>query len=293
MDQPEQQPFFLDVPQLIERSSPQGRHSWFWYAGGLFLLIVMISTYVGIDHPGVVQAASLLGMMILIGVMSAATFFMVRNQRAQQEQIQAASELIQLRRWPEAAVVVRNLLSRPTHSAGVRAQAMINLASILARYHRFDDAIMVEEHLLEHLRMDPGTEYGLRLGRAMAMLREDRLVDADRAINELWRVGGEESGGLALVEIYRDVKTGHPAEAVEIFNQRSARLREQLGHRAGDAYALIAKAYDLMGKEAEARAAWEKATLLTPMVELTRRYPETSSVAERFGVTPMPAEVTA
>jgi len=95
------------------------------------------------------------------------------------------------------------------------------------------------------------------------------------------------------VEIYRDVKTGHPAEAVEIFNQRSARLREQLGHRAGDAFALIAKAYDLMGKEAEARAAWEKATLLTPAVELTRRYPETASVAERFGVTPMPAEVAA
>ena len=64
MDQTQEKVEFLDVHELLEGSaSSHGHHSWFWYAAGLFLLIVMISTYVGMDHPGLVQAASLVGMM--------------------------------------------------------------------------------------------------------------------------------------------------------------------------------------------------------------------------------------
>ena len=98
-------------------------------------------------------------------------------------------------------------------------QALIFLSSILARYHRFEDAIAVHNHLLETINFDDSTAHGIRLGRAMAMLREDHLVDADRAISELRRTSqGRESAGLALVELYRDVKTGHPTEAIEHFD---------------------------------------------------------------------------
>ena len=109
---------------------------------------------------------------------------------------------------------------------------------------RFDDAIAVFNHLLDNDLVDAPTAHGLRLGRAMAMLREDHLFDADRALADLRRTvaaAGVESAGLALVEIYRDVKTGHPGEAVAIFEQRLPALRDQLGHRVADAYALAAR----------------------------------------------------
>jgi hypothetical protein len=142
--------------------------------------------------------------------------------------------------------------------------------------------------LLETVRFDENTAHGIRLGRAMAMLHEDHLVDADRAISELRRTTQDrKSAGLALVEIYRDVKTGHPAEAIELFHESLPVLRQQLGHRTGDAYALLARAYDLLGREAEARDAYEKATVLTPISELRRRYPEVAKLSAKF--TPAPA----
>ena len=125
------------------------------------------------------------------------------------------------------------------------------------------------------------------------MLREDHLFDADRALAELRRTvasAGVESAGLALVEIYRDVKTGHPDEAVQIFEQRLPVMRDQLGHRVADAYALAARAYDLLGREAEARDAYEKATLLAPPPELSRRYPEVQKLEGRYDPAIAPPE---
>jgi hypothetical protein len=142
---------------------------------------------------------------------------------------------------------------------------------------------MVQEYILEHVHLDPESAFGLRLGRAMALLREERLFDADRAISDLRRgVPGRESGGLALVEIYRDVKTGHPAEAIEMFEAKLGVMRDQLGHRVGDAYALAARAYDLLGREEEAKQAFGRGTLLAPVGELTRRYPELAGMVEKY-----------
>ena len=140
--------------------------------------------------------------------------------------------------------------------------------------------------------LDPASAYGLRLGRAMALLSEDHLVDADRAISELRRLGppDRDSGGLALVEIYRDVKTGHPSEAVELFEKRRTSLRDHLGHRVADAYALAARAYDLLGRREEAQDAFAKATLLAPPPELYRRYAEVEKLKDRYTPTPAPPE---
>jgi tetratricopeptide (TPR) repeat protein len=101
------------------------------------------------------------------------------------------------------------------------------------------------------------------------------------------------SAGLALVEIYRDVKTGHPAEAIELFDATLPAMREQLGHRVADAYALVARAYDLLGREAEAQRHYQKATLLSPPQELHRRYPETASLASKYQPAPAPKEAAA
>ncbi len=304
----------LDVPALLERSQPRARSGWLWYAAGLFMLVVLLSTFLRNESGVMAQLVSVFSALAMVGIIAAlvmVTTFAVRRVRAEQQQVEAAEELVQLRRWPEAAMLLVGLLSRPTRTPQARVQALIYLSSVLARYNRFEDAIAVQNHLLEHVRLDANTVHALRLGRAMAMLREDHLVDADRAIVELRRqvqranvntsddeaqVAPEpavESAGLALIEMYRDVKTGHPNEAVEIFNRSLPAMREQLGHRTGDAYGLLAKSYDVLGRESDAQAAYEKATLLTSQVELDRRYPELRSLAGKYRAAARPAELEA
>jgi tetratricopeptide (TPR) repeat protein len=297
---------FLDVPALLERSQPAPRAGWFWYGAGTFLLVVMLSAYANTRTPqmaGVIRGISAIAMIALMVGMGAITWLAVRAQRAEHLQLEAAEELVSLRRWPQAAVMLEAMLSKPTRSVGARVQALIYLSSVLARYHRFEDAIAVQDHLLQHVNLDDSTTHALRLGRAMAMLRDDHLFDADRAISDLRRSTrraeesdtngnagpGFESAGLALIEIYRDVKTGHPAEAIELFNAKLPILRQQLGHRVGDAYALAARAYDLLGRQSEAQDAFEKATLLSPVEELNRRYPEVQMLVEKYRATAAPA----
>jgi tetratricopeptide (TPR) repeat protein len=209
----------------------------------------------------------------------------------EQQQLVAVEELIRLRRWPEAAGLLENLLSRPMRTPQGRVQALVYLAAVLARFHRFADAVAVYDYLLRFEFNDEEMTHGLRLGRAMSLLHEERLFDADRAINELRRQrGGEPSAGLCLVEIYRDVKTGHPQEAVDLFEGNLTVLRNQLGNRVADAWALAARAFDLLGREAEAKAAYEKATLLVDEEELGRRYAEVASLCGKYPPSPRPRE---
>jgi Flp pilus assembly protein TadD len=174
---------------------------------------------------------------------------------------------------------------------GARVQGLLYLTTVLARYHRFEDSVRVADYLLEHVRMDPRTDFAVRLGRAMALLREEQLLDADRAIGELRRLRRDnESAGLAMVELYRDVKTGHPAEAIEIYEKETAVLTRQLGHRVADAHALAARAYDMVGRADEARVAYRTATILSPAMEIHRRYPETAQLAGKYEAAAWPGE---
>jgi tetratricopeptide (TPR) repeat protein len=286
-------PPFLDVPTLLELSQPRARINWIWYALGALMLLLFSSTFSSAEKPGVKQAIQAVSLFVLISLMAAmalTTMYTVRKYRAAQQSVESIEELIQLRRWDQAAMALQAFLTQPARTARLRAQALIYLASLLARYHRFEDAITVQNHLLETEMVDDMSGYGLRLGRAMAMLHEDHLLDADKAIGDLRRRGSDQSGGLALVEIYRDVKTGHPAEAIQIFMDKLDLIRRQFGHRVADAHVLAAKAYDLMGKEAEAQAAYERATLLSPLAELQRRYPEVTNLGEKYKAATAPAE---
>lgn len=283
----------LEVDRLLDSSEPRPRLNPIWLMGGIFLLAILATAFVG-GAPQETRPllAGLAGLVVVgaVAAMSAYSIYMVRQLRAGQQQVQQIGELVQLRRWPEAAMALEVYLSQPARTQQLRVQALAFLAPVLARLGRFDDAIAVQTHLIEDGRVDPSGVAALRLGRAMSMLHEDHLFDADRAISELRRGPAAGSGALALLEIYRDVKTGHPAEAVELFEQKLPVLRDQLGHRSADAYALAARAYDLLGREAEARTAFRNATLLAPVVELFRRYPEVQKLADRYQPAPAPPE---
>lgn len=283
---------FLDVATLLESSHPRPRVQRIWWVAGVLLLIILSGSLVGSSGQGhqAVQGLAAVAILLLMLVLSGSMVYAVRRLRAEQQSVEQIGELIQLRRWPEAALALQNYLSQPARTMQLRVQALVFLASVLLRLHRFDDAIAVQQRLLEEDVVDDAGAAALRIGRAMAMLREDHLFDADRAINELRRGPASASAALALVEIYRDVKTGHPAEAIELFEQKLPELRDQLGHRVGDAYALAARAYDLLGREVQARDAFAKATLLAPMGELFRRYPEVEKLSGRYQPSAAPPE---
>lgn len=285
---------FLDVDEMLDEANASARPQVprvFYFVGGL-VLVLMASAYLA---PGGAETATiievlfpLLALGLIVATLVSSTLTL-RRHRAEARQLEAVEEFVQLRNWPAAGIALEGLLrgERPPRNPAVRVQGLIFLAVVLARYGRFTDAIAVHTYLLERVSLDPGTNYGLRVGRAMAMLREDHLFDADRAIGELRRLGdrsgtGDAAAGLALVEMYRDVKTGHPAEAVATFDRRFNNLRERLGHRLADALALVAKAYDSLDRSEEARASWHRATLLAPAIELTRRYPELATTAAKY-----------
>jgi len=286
---------FLDVHDLIDASEPRRPlpRIWFFLGGmvAVILLSGMLSTAAG-QAQFVVELVSgllIIGLMISVMVLSSS---MVKKVRAEQQEVETIGELVQLRRWSEAAGRLDQYLSKPARTQGARAQALVYLGAALSRYQRFPDAITVYDYLLESQMLDAGSNYGLRLGRAMAMLREDHLVDADRALSELRRQTppGVDSAGLALVELYRDVKTGHADDAVQRFEKVLPFMRQQLGHRTGDAWALVARAYDMLNRPEAALQAYRNATLLSPPVELFRRYPEVQKLEGRYEPSYAPAE---
>jgi hypothetical protein len=76
-----------------------------------------------------------------------------------------------------------------------------------------------------------------------------------------------------------------------MFEKTLALMRKNMGHRLADAWALAARAYDMLGREAEAITAYQNATCLAPLIELQRRYPEIAPLAKKFSPAPAPAEV--
>jgi hypothetical protein len=293
MDSPS--PIFMDVRTLLQTSAPRPNRAWFGYFLATGVLAIFAMAVMGNRSQQAQEAVEGLGtvtMLALLIAMTLTNYFHARARRIELVRLEAAEELVQLRRWPQAALLLQSLLSRPTRSPLSQLRALVYFSAVLARFHRFDDVITIDEHLLETMPLDAAAQHMVKLTRATSLLREDRLFDADRAISDLRRSPqSSESGGLALLEIYRDVKTGHPTEALEIFAKKQDLLRRQLGHRLADVYVLMAKAHDLLNQPAEAAGAYATATLLAPAVELWRRYPEIADLAGKYPQSPAPAEV--
>lgn len=286
-------PHFLHVPTLLESSQPRGRSAWIIMAPALTLMLTLGASLMLLMSGHVDRRVAVLGAAVMLAAVAAmgtwATIAVARR-RAETARVQAAGELVLLRRWPQAAMLLEHLLAQPANSPTSRTQALVYLAMVLARYHRFDDAVSVYDYLLEERLVQGGAEFAVRMARAMAIIRQEHLFDADRAISELRRMKNEgHPGALALVEMYRDVKTGHFAEAVEIFETSLPDLCEGLGHRMADAWALAACAYHQLGRRGDAQASFAKASLLMPLPELTRRYTEVEKLLPEYKPAAVPA----
>lgn len=276
--------------------------TWPLLALGLMMLLLLSSS----SQEPMVRGLQFAMLPVLLIMSISLTVFrrrLARRVEVESEAVAALDELIQLRRWPEAADLAHRLLSQPMMLPDRRAFALMSLAALLARYHRFSDARLVHEALLNPApnepQIDPSLAHSIKVARAMSLLRDDHLVDADRAMSELRRevnhardeVRREEgveksrkvqSAGLVLLDLYRDVKTGHPQEAVDVFEKSMPALRDQLGTRVADAWVLVAAGYHAIGQAEKAQAAYASATSLVPAVELHRRYPETKHLQDLY-----------
>lgn len=297
---------FPDVHELLQASRPRATLAWLWLLLlGLGMFALLGSYAVDTSTPAGQATQALIGLsaMLLMAGMLLVMFFVVRAQRHEQQAVQAIDEMVRLRRWPQAAEGAVGLLSKPMRHPLARTHVLVLLSGILMRYERFADALEVTDHLLEGHPLDGSTLHALHVGRALAMLRMDHLVDADRAIIELRRQVARaqsmadeqttdddptdspvriESAGLTLVEMYRDVKTGHPREAIDLFNRKRTILRDQLGHRLADGLGMAAHAHHMLGDGSQAQLLWYQATLLTPVTEIVRRYPELASISRNY-----------
>lgn len=310
MENPAPPTSFLDPRSLIESSRVKSFRlpAWPMLLGGLALLLLLSSSS---DDPAVkgLQFATL--PVVILGSVGLVVFRnrIAHRAAAESEAVSALDEMIQLRRWSEAADLAYRILSNPMLMPDRRIFALIGLASLLIRYHRFADARVVHETLLDGdslgLVLDPSLAHSVKVARAMSLLREDHLVDADRAMSDLRREvnqarddvrkreGAEsakqiQSAGVVLLDLYRDVKTGHPQEALDVFAKAMPMLRDQLGIRIADAWVLVAMAHHMLGQSDQAQQAYLDATALVPAVELHRRYPETRPLAVALKPTTAP-----
>lgn len=272
----------LDVDALLDGSESTGNRVPAW------LLLLVLAMAVGLlfrndesQQLWLILNAALLGLGGLIVWMVAHT---ARRHRREQESLALAHQNVQLRQWAAAASGLATLLSRPMLIPQARIQALIYLSAVLAHYQRFGDVAKVHDYILQRAQLDPGTDQRLRSASIWAMLREDRLVDADRAIVELRRsCGSTRSPSLAMAELYRDIKTGHGEEALAEFHSDLPMLRQQLGHRSADAWALASCASRAMGKLDDARTMARNALLLGDARDILSRFPETEA-SLRLGV---------
>ncbi len=348
---PPQQPVYAEVQTVLALSLPRRSvRNLLPFAGAIMLgvLVMLYLTTTSATSSGEITFAVLFFASLLVIWIVLANILAIRALQNELARIDVAAELMQLRRWDQAGMMLQNMLLASMRTHGTRAQALVLLAGVFGRLRRFDDALTILDHLLEAVDLDLGSRHRIKLARAQSLLHEDRLVDADAAIADLRRDVAEvtraiqDAAGyaaqkreradddsetappvvdaaddtaapalvpelltmshrlsklpppnslLALVELHRDVKTGHVQEAIAGFRAHIGGWTQLLSHRVADAYALVACAYDHAGDRDQAQAMYARATLLCPAGELGYRFREVASLSQRYTASAAPREV--
>src|SRR5690349_2791579 len=101
---------FLDVPYLLDASQPRARGSWFAPGIATLIVVVFVSAYFSSKSPtykSIVDAISALAMIGVVIAMGVVMWTTVRRQQGERARIDAIEELVQLRRWQQAAAMLQ------------------------------------------------------------------------------------------------------------------------------------------------------------------------------------------
>lgn len=266
--------------QLLESSKPQGQRSLLM---PLFLMGMLLAA-VYLLRGGNPLLEGLIPVVfagsIVVAVLHTARI--ARRQQREKDAVRVIDESIRLGQWETADAVTTQLLEKPVMLPQVRVQALIYLGAILVRQGQYQQVLDLYDHLLGTMAFPPQIAVSLKCVRVYAMLRGEFLSDAYQAIVQLKR---EAPGGLAmlsLLELYRLVKMGHPADALELFGQSQTQMAAQLGHRSCDGWALAAAAAMALGREQDAEGYARNAGLLGDVREIAKRFPECKAIVDRI-----------
>lgn len=229
-------------------------------------------------------------------------WLLLRPMRTHEGRLRAllllATLLSRMMHYDDALVVYNELID--TERVGGPGGAMVKLGRAMALLHAdhlydADRAINELRRLIDRggagaelrqMEIEAGLEEELPDGLDSELPTEPSLQPIDTVASG---IDAMTLAGLRLVELYRDVKTGHTAEAMELFHTHRDTLRRGLGHRVAEAHALVAVAYDRANRPADAARAFADATALQPMPELLNRYVEVRPLIAKYAPTPAPA----
>jgi len=266
-----------ELQQHLTAHAPQPRRFGPW---PIYLLLGLALALLLLSEP---NALTVLLPWLLIGGLIFWAAWQRHLTANLQESLRRVHELTVLRRYDEAAAEAWALIPRVQRWPDHHLQATMLLTADLAALHAYEAAAAGQSYLLRFVPEGHPAGQILRLQRALALLHEDRLADAD---DELRQVEREKRSPLAealhrVARMYQQLRTHRAAEVVADADQRPARLRP-LAVEAGYAYGMMAAAFDRLDQSDEARRWWKLATLLLPDAAIAREAPETAGLAERY-----------
>ena len=175
---------WFDVERLLDASTPAPAPPLFLLPPlglammvGALLLTALAPPEIGIPIGLGLVVASVACTVVLVKAATAA--------RDERRRVRDADELVTLRRWPEAAVALRQLLAAPMRLEVNRRPALVALARVLGRYGLHDEAVDAADAVLDDPRTDPATRFAVGCGRAVLLLQGGRLGDANDALAKL------------------------------------------------------------------------------------------------------------
>jgi len=278
------------VAALLERHPPRAPQRWL----GVVLLLgmlVMVTLATVVSHPltWLLPWGYLIGMIVFISQR-------VRQHRKIDQQSQQAHDMTMLRQHPEALRLLWGFIPAAATRATLQGQAIALMAHNLFQIGAHEAALVVFDHLRDQVPIDHPAAQQVAVRRAISLLMEDRLSDADDAIRRLTGALDEYAGTdlpalLLTAQLLQQTRTHHNNDAILTAGQPDTftdTLRP-LGTDAAYAHALVALAYQRESSKSQepsiaqtlrnrAQDAWSNATLLLPRASLAFRFPELNEV---------------
>ena len=264
---------------------------------GLLVLTIFISQE---DYPG-----TLIQTLLSLAIFGALVVVIILGEMRRQavaKWSRQASDFCLTEKWNQAAAPLRMLLLKPVPSSQVRYQALLELAGVAEHTGQLAEAEEVYQAITKE---QPRGLLGslATLGRAIVLLKLDRLADAEAVLRPL-EIAAQQPPFRALVllgRLYQQIRTGHYREALEEETVKCDAARLGLSTKAAFVYGLLALAHEQLSKFptsqeeesgesqrhlARAKELWQMATMLIRPDNLLYKFPELTEIARTL--TPAP-----
>jgi len=269
------------VSDHLSRWSPTPPSPWAARAPMIVLIVSLVLMLV-LTHP----LAAVLPWLALGGILIQGAL-RVRTARTLEREVTGLGEQAMLRRYRAAMRRAWTVLPRLVHHPSLHGRTVAAMAQSLDELGAYESAIAAYDHLLEGMPEQSPPTMHLRISRAVAALRADRLADGDEALRQARNaidpyLGSPIGAAFRMAQLVQDVRTHHYADALDFEPTLLDDLRP-LGVEAGFGHALMALCCQAARSESPrdtehrrglARQWWRRAKTLLPEHTLLCEFPE-------------------